>query len=55
MTEERIEKHEVVIDSEGDVTETHTHEVIDRADVTERPETTTTVIEKETVIEEEDV
>jgi len=54
MTEERIEKHEVVIDSEGGVTESHTHEVIDREDITERPETTT-VIEKETVIEEEEV
>ena len=53
MTEERIEKHEVVIDSEEGVTETHTHEVIDREDVTERPGTTT-VIEKETVIEEEE-
>lgn len=53
MTEERREKHEVVIDSEEGVTETHTHEVIDREDATERPETTT-VIERETVIEEEE-
>jgi hypothetical protein len=53
MTEERREKHEVVIDSEAGVTETHTHEVVEREDVTERPETTT-VIERETVIEEED-
>ena len=53
MTEERIEKHEVVIDSEEGVTESHTHEVIDREGVTERSETTT-IVEKETVIEEED-
>jgi hypothetical protein len=53
MTEERREKHEIVIDSEDGVTETHTREVVDREDVTERPETTT-VVERETVIEEED-
>ena len=53
MTEERREKHEVVIDSEEGVTETHTHEVVDREGVTERP-VTTTIVEKETVIEEED-
>jgi hypothetical protein len=53
MTEERIESHEVVIDSEEGVTETHTHEVIDGEDVTEKPKTTT-IIEEETVIEEED-
>ncbi len=53
MTEKRIEKHEVVVDSEEGVTETHTHEVVDREDVTERPETIT-IVEKETVIEEED-
>ena len=53
MTEERIEKHEVVIDSEEGVTESHTHEVVERADVTKRPKTTT-VVERETIIEEED-
>jgi hypothetical protein len=54
MTEERIERHEVVIDSEEGVTESHTHEVIDREEASDGP-TTTTIIEKETVIEEEDV
>jgi hypothetical protein len=53
MTEERRETHEVVIDSEEGVTETHTHKVIDREGVTERPETTT-IVEKVTVIEEEE-
>ena len=53
MTEERIERHEVVIDSEEGVTESHTHEVIEREEVTERPEITT-IVEKETVIEEEE-
>lgn len=54
MTEERIERHEVVIDSEEGVTESHIHEVIDREDVSDEPKTTT-IIEKETVIEEEDI